>query len=151
MKDKTYHYLPYKFDSGFEINYFAERLLTAVADRPLEVYFNGDDTLTAFKINCYHRVGDRWNYIGRYVPDFLMLQRDDAGKIHKVLIIETKGEGYAAKFVPRREFMEQEFLRLNNDKFGYQRFDFLYIEDTQTPDEQTVKTINKIRQFFNID
>lgn len=151
VKDKTYHYLPYKFDSGFEINYFAERLLTAVADRPLEVYFNGDDTLTAFKINCYHRVGDRWNYIGRYVPDFLMLQRDNTGKIHKVLIIETKGEGYAAKFVPRREFMEQEFLRLNNDKFGYQRFDFLYIEDTQTPDEQTVKTINKIRQFFNID
>ena len=151
VKDKTYHYLPYKFDSGFEIRYFAERLLTAVADRPLEVYFNGDDQLTQFKINCYHRAGDRWNYIGRYVPDFLMLQRDDSGKIHKVLIIETKGEGYAAKFVPRREFMEQEFLRLNNDKFGYQRFDFLYIEDTMTPDEQTVKTINRIKQFFNID
>lgn len=151
VKDKTYHYLPYKFDSGLEIRYFADRLLTAVADRPLEVYFNGDDTLTAFKINCYHRVGDRWNYIGRYVPDFLMIQRDAEGKIHKVLIIETKGEGYAAKFVPRREFMEQEFLRLNNDKFGYQRFDFLYIEDTLTPDEQTIKTINRIKQFFNID
>ena len=151
VKDKTYHYLPYKFDSGLEIRYFAERLLTAVADRPLEVYFNGDDTLTAFKINCYHRAGERWNYIGRYVPDFLMLQRDAEGRIHKVLIIETKGEGYAAKFVPRREFMEKEFLRLNNDKFGYQRFDFLYIEDTQTPNEQTAKTINKIKQFFNID
>ena len=151
VKAKTYHYLPYKFDSGFEIRYFAERLLTAVADRPLEVYFNGDDQLTAFKINCYHRRADRWNYIGRYVPDFLMLQRDEAGCIHKVLIIETKGEGYAAKFVPRREFMEQEFLRLNNEKFGYQRFDFLYIEDTQTPDEQTVTTINKIKKFFNID
>lgn len=151
VKDKTYHYLPYMFDSGFEIRYFAERLLNAVADRPLEVYFNGDDTLTAFKINCYHRANDRWNYIGRYVPDFLILQRDEAGRIHKVLIIETKGEGYAAKFVPRREFMEQEFLRLNNDKFGYQRFDFLYIEDTLTADEQTAKTINKIKQFFNID
>ena len=148
VKDKSYHYLPYKFDSNFEISYFADRLLSAVADRPLEVYFNGDDTLTAFKINCYHRVGDRWNYIGRYVPDFLMLQRDDEGKIHKVLIIETKGEGYAAKFVPRREFMEQEFLRLNNEKFGYQRFDFLYIEDTLTTDEQTAKTIQKIKQFF---
>lgn len=151
VKDKTYHYLPYKFDSGLEIRYFSDRLLTAVADRPLEVYFNGDDTLTQFKINCYHRVGERWNYIGRYVPDFLMLQRDEAGHIYKVLIIETKGEGYAAKFVPRREFMEQEILRLNNEKFGYQRFDFLYIEDTQTPDEQTAKTINKIKQFFNID
>jgi len=147
-KDKTYHYLPYKFDSGFEIRYFADRLLTAVADRPLEVYFNGDETLTAFKINCYHRVGDRWNYIGRYVPDFLMLQRDGDGNIHKVLIIETKGEGYAAKFTPRREFMEQEFLRLNNEKFGYRRFDFLYIEDTLTAEEQTVKTIQKIKQFF---
>lgn len=151
IKDKTYHYLPYMFDSGFEIRYFAERLLTAVADRPLEVYFNGDDTLTAFKINCYHRVGERWHYIGRYVPDFLMLQRNDKGDIHKVLIIETKGEGYAAKFVPRREFMEQEFLRLNNEKFGYQRFDFLYIEDTMTPNEQTIMTINRIKQFFNID
>ncbi|MBQ8158269.1 MAG: DEAD/DEAH box helicase family protein [Prevotella sp.] len=151
VKDKTYHYLPYKFDSGLEIRYFADRLLTAVAARPLEVYFNGDDQLTAFKINCYHRMRDRWNYIGRYVPDFLMLQRDAEGKIYKVLIIETKGEGYAAKFVPRREFMEQEFLRLNNGKFGYQRFDFLYIEDTMTPDEQTAKTIHQIKKFFNID
>ena len=151
VKDKTYHYLPYKFDSNLEIHYFADRLLAAVSDRQLEVYFNGDDQLTQFKINCYHRRGDRWNYIGRYVPDFLMLQRDEAGHIHKVLIIETKGEGYAAKFVPRREFMEQEFLRLNNEKFGYQRFDFLYIEDTLTPDEQTARTITRIKQFFNID
>ena len=47
--------------------------------------------------------------------------------------------------------MEQEFLRLNNEKFGYQRFDFLYIEDTMTPDEQTAKTIHQIKKFFNID
>ncbi len=151
VKDKTYHYLPYKFDSQFEINYFADRLLSAVAERKLEVYFNGDDQLTEFKIKCYQHAGDRWQYIGRYVPDFLMIQRSDDGQIHKVLIIETKGEGYAAKFVPRKDFMESEFLRLNNEKFGYQRFDFLYIEDTLTPDEQTTKTIERIKTFFNID
>ena len=149
--NKTYHYLPYKFDSQFEINYFADRLLNAVADRKLEVYFNGDDQLTEFKIKCYQHASDRWQYIGRYVPDFLMIQRSDDGQIHKVLIIETKGEGYAAKFVPRKDFMESEFLRLNNEKFGYQRFDFLYIEDTLTPDEQTTKTIERIKTFFNID
>ena len=150
VKDKTYHYLPYHFDSQLEVGYFAQQLLTAVANRPLEVYFNGDDQLTNFKIKCYHRQGDRWHYIGRYVPDFLMIQRNEAGDIHRVLIIETKGEGFSAKFVPRRAFMEQEFLRLNNEKFGYQRFDFLYIEDTLTPDEQTVKTLQKIQQFFEL-
>ena len=47
-----------------------------------------------------------------------------------VIIIETKGEGFASKFVPRKQFMEESFIKLNNDKIGYNRFEFLYIEDT---------------------
>ena len=150
VKDQTYHYLPYHFDSGFEIKYFSQRLLAAVRDKGLEVYFNGDDQLTDFRIACYSKRGDDWRYIGRYVPDFLMIQRDDSGKIFKVLIIETKGEGFAAKFKERRDFMSEEFVRLNNDKFGYQRFDFLYVEDTLSSEQQTQSTLSKINTFFNL-
>jgi hypothetical protein len=150
VKDQTYHYLPYHFDSGFEISYFSQKLLAAVRDRGLEVYFNGDDQLTDFRIACYSKRGDDWRYIGRYVPDFLMIQRDDNGKIFKVLIIETKGEGFAAKFKERRDFMSEEFVKLNNDKFGYQRFDFLYVEDTLSSEQQTQSTLSKINIFFNL-
>ena len=79
-----------------------------------------------------------------------MIQRDDSGKIFKVLIIETKGEGFAAKFKERRDFMSEEFVRLNNDKFGYQRFDFLYVEDTLSSEQQTQSTLSKINTFFNL-
>lgn len=150
LKDKTYHYIPYRFDSSFEIEYFSKLLLGAVNNKPLEVYFNGDDTLTDFRIACYSHRGDEWRYIGHYVPDFLMLHRGEDGAIDKVLIIETKGEGFAAKFRERRDFMSRDFVRLNNDKFGYRRFDFLYIEDTMSREEQQVNTLQKINEFFGV-
>lgn len=148
ISPKTYHYLPYRFDSGFEIGYFSESLLSIVRTRALEVYFNGDDTLTDFKISCYKHSGNCWHYIGGYVPDFLMLSRDDGGKIKKALIIETKGEGFSAKFGDRREFMD-EFVRLNNRESGYDRFRFLYIGDTLPKSEQDRQTIETIDEFFN--
>lgn len=151
VKDKTYHYLPYHLDSSFEVKYFAEHLLAALGNKQLEAYFNGDDQLTQFKILCYHQQGNQWHYIGRYVPDFLVLQRNEAGDIHRILIIETKGEGFSAKFVPRKEFMEQEFVRLNNERFGYRRFDFLYIEDTLSPEETDKRTLRRIQEFFETD
>src|SRR3712207_6988542 len=79
-------------------------------------YFNGDDTLTDFKIDCFKRVGNNWRYIGRYVPDFLLISRNEQQQIDKVIIIETKGEGFAAKFKDRLDFMS-EFVKKNNDKF----------------------------------
>lgn len=148
INDKTYHYLPYRFDSSFEISYFSKSLQTIIRDKQLEFYFNGDDNLTDFKIRCYKKSGKNWSLLGYYTPDFLMISRNEQGAIKQILIIETKGEGFAAKFTERRQFMEEEFVKLNNERFGYNRFSFLYIEDTMTPAEQDIKTITAINQFF---
>lgn len=148
INDKTYHYLPYRFDSSFEISYFSKSLQTIIRDKQLEFYFNGDDNLTDFKIRCYKKSGKNWSLLGNYTPDFLVIIRDGHDKIKQILIIETKGEGFAPKFAERRKFMEEEFVKLNNDRFGYNRFSFLYIEDTMTPAEQDMKTITVINQFF---
>ena len=148
INNKTYHYLPYKFDSSFEINYFSKSLQTIIHDKQLEFYFNGDDNLTDFKIRCYKKKGKTWRPLGNYTPDFLVISRNEQGAIKQILIIETKGEGFATKFAERRRFMEEEFVKLNNERFGYNRFSFLYIEDTMTPPEQDKKTITAINQFF---
>lgn len=142
---KTYHYLPYHFDSGLEIDYFKDSILPIIKDKSLEVYFNGDDTLTDFKIDCYRQKGNKgWQYIGKYVPDFLVISRNDKKKIEKILVIETKGEGFAAKFAERKEFMKETFRQINKDKF-----DFLYLEDTISKEERKKLTMQAIKNFFN--
>lgn len=146
---KTYHYLPYRFDSMLERDYFSQSILPIIKNKDLEVYFNGDDTLTEFKIDCYKQAGKEWRYIGKYVPDFLLISRTPDKGIHKVIIIETKGEGYAAKFADRRSFIETEFIGKNNEKFGYPRFSFLYLEDILSKEEIERRTITAINQFFN--
>ncbi len=148
-REKTYHYLPYRFDSRLEMEYFSQSILPIIKEKKLEVYFNGDDTLTEFKIDCYKQVGNEWRYIGKYVPDFLLISRTADRQIHKIIIIETKGEGFAAKFADKRSFMETEFVRKNNGKFGYRRFAFLYLEDTASKEELEKQTIHAINQFFN--
>ena len=45
--------------------------------------------------------------------------------------------------------MQTEFIRRNNEKFGYRRFDFLYLEDTLTAEQRRQKTLQKINDFFN--
>ena len=148
-RSQTYHYLPYRFDSGLERHFLSQEVLPLIKEKALEVYFNGDDTLTDFKIDCYKRIGNNWRYIGRYVPDFLLLSRNEQNDIDKVIIIETKGEGFAAKFKDRLDFMS-EFVKKNNDKFGYRRFDFLYLEDTIPPEQRRQKTLAAIKNFFNV-
>lgn len=148
-RKQTYHYLPYRFDSKLEKVFLSEEILPLIKDKHLEVYFNGDDTLTEFKINCYSKQTDGWRYIGKYVPDFLLLSRNATQQIDKVIIIETKGEGFAAKFKDRLDFMST-FVEKNNDKFGYQRFNFLYLEDTLSQEQRRKKTITAIRDFFNM-
>ncbi len=145
---QTYHYLPYRFDSRMERDFLAQELLPLIHDRQLEAYFNGDETLTQFIINCYQQKGGSWHYAGRYVPDFLLLSRKPDGAIDRVVIIETKGEGFAAKFANRLKFMQTEFIKQNNEKFGYRRFDFLYLEDTLTAEQRRQKTLQKINEFF---
>lgn len=148
-REKTYHYLPYQFDSRLEKDFLATEIIPLINDRQLEVYFNGDDTLTEFKINCYTRIGKTWRYIGKYVPDFILIQRDDNKQIDKVAIIETKGDIYAAKFKERKQFMETEFIKKNNEQFGYRRFEFLYLEDTLNAEQRRIKTLQLINDFFN--
>ena len=152
-RTQTYHYLPYHFDSGLEKDFFSHEivpLIRGVKDLTLEVYYNGDDTLTEFCINCYSRKGQHWEYIGKYYPDYLVLSRDEQGQICKVIIVETKGESYAAKFAERKHFMETEFVKKNNEKFGYERFSFLYLEDTLPPFQRNQKALQTIKDFFNV-
>lgn len=144
---RTYHYLPYRFDSAFERSFLKE-ILPIISDRNLEVYFNGDDSLTEFRIRCFKRSGNHWSYIGYYFPDFLLIRRNADGEIHQIAIIETKGEGFASKFADKRRFMETEFVRKNNDKFGYRRFDFLYLEDTWSKEQRQQKILHTICNFF---
>lgn len=148
---RTYHYLPYRFDSGLEYEYFRDSIIPILQENqwPLEIYFNGDDTLTDFKIDCYKQVGGKWRYIGKYVPDFLLLSRKEDGTIDRIIIIETKGEGFAAKFADRRYFMETEFIHRNNECFGYERFRFLYLEEGLGKEEREKRTIQAIQEFFN--
>lgn len=149
-KDKTYHYLPYRTDSDFEIKFLKDILsLTDMGDYNLEVYYNGDPAMTEFKIKCFKKTNSKWEYIGIYTPDFLIIQRKD-GKIHKAVIAETKGAIYSRDptFVSKRAFMESDFARLNNEVFGYKRFDYLYLEDTLTENERIKKTHQKLQEFF---
>lgn len=147
-RNQTYHYLPYRFDSNLEKEYFANGLIPLMKDKQLEYYFNGDDTLTEFKIRCYRRVGKHWQYDGLYYPDFLVLSRDAEGKIDRICIIETKGEVYAAKFKERLEFMRDVFVPKNNETFHRKRFQFLYLEDTISAEERMAKTLQMIKEFF---
>ncbi len=147
-RNKTYHYLPYRFDSNLEKEYFVQGLIPMMKDKQLEYYFNGDETLTEFKIRCYRKVGKHWEYDGLYYPDFLVLSRDADGKIDRVCIIETKGEGYAAKFKERKDFMQKVFVPQNNKAFHRERFHYLYLQDTDSVEKRMAKTMQMINDFF---
>jgi hypothetical protein len=150
QKDRSFHYLPYHTDSDFEKTFLAEVLSNTELERlGLEVYYNGDRAMTEFKIKCYKKTSKGWQYVGMYTPDFLIIQRQN-GKIHKAIIVETKGKIYAndPAFQDKRSFTETEFVRRNNDAFGYERFDYLYLEDSLSEHERLKQTYDKICNFF---
>lgn len=150
QKNRSFHYLPYHADSGFEAIFLSEILtLSEIKKYDLEVYYNGDRALTEFKIRCYKQNGGKWQYIGMYTPDFLIIQRKD-NRIHKAIIVETKGSIYAndSSFKDKKAFAETAFLEKNNDAFGYERFDYLYLEDTLSEYERIQLTHDKIKAFF---
>lgn len=149
-KDRSFHYLPYHTDSDFEQTFLKEVLsFDEIEKFDLEVYYNGDRSMTEFKIKCYNYDGGKWRYIGIYTPDFLIIKRKD-GKIYKVIITETKGGIYAndSTFKEKKNFMETNFLKLNNEAFSYRRFEYLYLEDTLSENERIQMTQKKIRDFF---
>lgn len=155
-KNQTFHYLPYNFggsgSSGFEVEILQKVLqLADFKNKELEIYYNGERGLTEFVINCFAKEGRYWKNIGKYTTDFLIVKRTAKDKIHKALLIETKGSVYAADkvFQKKKSYVETEFLKLNKEKFGYQRFDFLYLEDSKDIAANIIKLNNKINQFFN--
>lgn len=155
-KNHSFHYLPYNFggsgSSGFEIEIMQKVLqLADFKNKQLEVYYNGERGLTEFVINCFAKEGKYWKNIGKYTTDFLVVKRNSKDKIHKALLIETKGALYAEDkvFQKKKSYVETEFLKLNQDKFGYQRFDFLYLEDSKDIAANITKFNNKLNNFFN--
>ena len=155
-KNNSFHYLPYNFGGsgscGFEIETLQMALqLSDFKNKQLEIYYNGERGLTEFVINCFAKEGKYWKNIGKYTTDFLIIKRTKKDKIHKALLIETKGALYAEDkvFQKKKNYVETEFLKLNQDKFGYQRFDFLYLEDSKNIVINITKLNNKINNFFN--
>lgn len=155
-KNNSFHYLPYNFggsgSSGFKIETMQKALqLFDFKNKQLEIYYNGERGLTEFVINCFAKEGKYWKNIGKYTTDFLIIKRTEKDKIHKALLIETKGALYAEDkvFQKKKNYVETEFLKLNQEKFGYQRFDFLYLEDSKNIAANITKLNNKINYFFN--
>ncbi len=148
INDRTYHYLPYHLDSSLEYDYLNSIIGYLKSIKGVEFYFNGDESLTDFRIRCYVKRGKVWKRLNDYYPDFIMLTRNPDNSINKIVIVETKGEGFAGKFEPRKHFMDEVFIKLNNEKFGRERFAFLYIEDTLDKEQRLQKTINKINTFM---
>ena len=151
-KDRTLHYIPYnfkqsKFEKDILENFFSLHF------KDLEIYYNGERGLSEFVIECYKKQSNSYKYIGRYTTDFLIIKRDEKNQIKKVLIIETKGQGFAndESFKLKKEFITSEFIEKNNEAFGYKRFDFLYLEDSVSLEENLIKLNDKIEGFFNAD
>lgn len=155
-KNNSFHYLPYNFggsgSSGFEIQALQETLrLADFKAKGLEIYYNGERGLTEFVINCFTKEGKYWKNIGKYTTDFLVVKRTPNDKIQKILLVETKGALYAEDkvFQSKKNYVETDFLKLNHEKFGYKRFDFLYLEDSKNISANITKLNNKLNQFFN--
>lgn len=162
-KDQTFHYLPYDFaQSGLELGLLQDLLKTSEFQASgLEVYYNGARHLTEFRIDCFRQVGSssgsktqRWQRLGAYTPDFVMLQRGAGGAAHKVLIVETKGAGFSEQsgYALRKQFVSTEFLQLNNAKFGYPRFDFIEIMEPANKDYRSAAAnlLSHAQGFFGV-
>jgi hypothetical protein len=145
-QDISFNYLPYRFDSDFELSAIDEMLkLNDLSN--LEVYFNGikQQELNSFSIQTPQ---------GRYTPDFLIIKRkgkryelqennkqdEQAGEIDKMLIIETKGEPYyTEEFQQKEKFVKDVFLK-HNPKFEY----VCFIDKGKNDFKQHIKELEKL-------
>jgi len=148
INSRTYQYIPYTFDSGLEKNYYL-RILRPMLEEfdDIEIYFNGDESMTEFYIDCYQYNGSFWKNIGKYYPDFLILRRNSEGVISKVIIAETKGKIHESSFLPKKKFMK-DFIQINN-RDGNTKFDFLYIPETTSETDRYTETKARIKSFLN--
>jgi hypothetical protein len=69
--------------------------------------------------------------------------------IYKAVIIETKGSG-TTNFTRRRKFVEGEFLKINKDKFGYDKFEYLYLTGANKMEENLTRLTSSIKKFFGL-
>jgi hypothetical protein len=151
-RNHTFHYLPYDFrQSSYELHFLQQALtLAELRNKGLELYYNGERHITEFKIRCFSKSAKgNWKRVGEYTPDFLLIQRKE-NVIHKALIIETKGSGFAdqIQFKLRKHFTETEFLSMNNDSFGYDRFEFLYLAEEEGMPRNLAALNTAIVSFF---
>lgn len=84
-----------------------------------------------------------------YTPDFLIIKRKNRD-IHKLIIVETKGKIYAndPTFVDKRQFTVNDFILKNNEMFGYNKFAYLYLEDSISENNRIIRTIETVKEFF---
>ncbi len=149
-KERSFHYIPYNFSQSKFEKEILEQALTLQTDHDFEIYYNGERGLTEFVIQCYWQEKCRYKYLGRYTPDFLFIQRQAKKQIDKVLIVETKGSGYAhdPDFNAKKEFINGKFIAENERQFGYKKFDFLYLEDSDSMNKNLIKITNSVKTFF---
>lgn len=153
IKNQTYHYLPYNFGDSGASNFEKDMLqatinLKTFQENKLEIYYNGERGLTEFVIDCFYKSGKQWRNAGKYTTDFLIIKRNSDKSIHKILLLETKGAIYAndEAFKRKKKYIETEFLKLNQEKFNYKRFDFLYLETTNDNPQAIIN--KKLSEFF---
>ena len=125
--DVTFNYAPYPFDARYEM----DALKQLAEMHELEFYYNG------YRNGALQSLVIRTPY-GSYTPDFLVLKRRPvtaryrrqanyvrhagAGRIERVLILETKGKRfYDADFQAKEKFIKDVFLK-HNPHFRYQCF-----------------------------
>ena len=63
--------------------------------------------------------------------------------------MEPKGKIYTndPTFKDKRAFVESKVLHQNNSAFSYERFEYLYLEDTMPDNKQIIKAHKKICKF----
>jgi len=67
------------------------------------------------------------------------------------MIIETKGQVYALDktYQKKSKYVSSDFLRLNEEKFGYKRFDFLQLSDADKPQIAATQLNERLIEFFS--
>lgn len=145
----TYQYIPYRFDSSFERLFYEYVMGLDLLDRlGLEVYYNGERSVADFRIDCFEKRKDSWRRVGKYTPDFLVIQRK-GGSIGKTLMVETKGAGFRDEeaFAARRAFVEGVFLPRNEDVFHDRRFCYTVISD-DVPQERMKSDFEQLLEEY---
>ncbi len=154
-RGRTLHYAPYDFSKTALEHATLGQLLTLdtfTGRDDLEVYFVGAPHLTEFALDCYKKAGARWQRVGIYTPDFLVLQRGDDGRYRRVLVLETKGAGFLHEpgFQARKTFVEAWFVPENNRRAGYERFRYCVLTD-EHPENVRARTLDAALSSFFAD